>query len=47
MRLAEFATVVSFGFLAQTVGYTPVFAMTGVFWAVFSLMSFRELARTD
>lgn len=45
MRLAEFATVVSFGFLAQTVGYTPVFAMTGVFWAVFSLMSVRQLAQ--
>jgi MFS family permease len=45
MRLAEFATVVSFGFLAQAVGYTPVFAVTGVFYAVFSLMSVRQLAR--
>jgi MFS family permease len=45
MRLAEFATVVSFGFLAQTVGYTPVFAVTGVFYAVFSLMSVRQLAQ--
>jgi MFS family permease len=46
MRLAEFATVVSFGFLAQTVGYTPVFATTGVFWAAFSLMSVRQLAQS-
>jgi len=47
MRLAEFATVVSFGFLAQTVGYTPVFAATGIFWAAFSLMSVRQLAHGD
>jgi MFS family permease len=45
MRLAEFATVVSFGFLAQVGGYTPVFAVTGVFWAAFSLMSVRQLAQ--
>ena len=43
MRLAEFTTVVSFGFLAQVIGYMPVFAVTGVFWAVFSLMSVNQL----
>jgi MFS family permease len=47
MRLAEFATVVSFGFLAQVGGYTPVFAITGVFWVAFSLMSARQLAHGD
>jgi hypothetical protein len=47
MRLAEFATIVSFGFLAQVVGYAPVFAVTGVFWATFSLMSVRQLAQSD
>jgi MFS family permease len=47
MRLAEFATIVSFGFLAQVVGYTPVFAVTGVFWAAFSLISFRQLTQGD
>jgi MFS family permease len=47
MRLAEFATILSFGFLAQVVGYTPVFAMTGVFWAAFSLMSVRQLRQVD
>jgi MFS family permease len=46
MRLAEFATVVSFGFLAQVGGFTPVFAVTGVFWAAFSLMSVRQLAQS-
>ena len=47
MRLAEFATVVSFGVLAQVGGYTPVFAVTGVFWAAFSLMSVRQLAQGE
>lgn len=47
MRLAEFATVVSFGFLAQVGGFTPVFAVTGVFWAAFSLMSVRQLAQCE
>ena len=47
MRLAEFATILSFGFLAQVVGYTPVFAVTGVFWAAFSLMSVRQLQQVD
>jgi hypothetical protein len=47
MRLAEFATVVSFGFLAQVGGYTPIFAVTGVFWVAFSLMSVRQLAQDE
>jgi MFS family permease len=47
MRLAEFATVVSFGLLAQVGGYTPVFAVTGVFWAAFSLMSVRQLTQSE
>jgi MFS family permease len=46
-RLAEFATIVSFGFLAQIGGYTPVFAVTGVFWAAFSLMSVVQLAQGE
>jgi MFS family permease len=45
MRLAEFASVLSAGFAVQAVGYTPVFAVTGVFFALFSLMSVRQLAR--
>jgi predicted MFS family arabinose efflux permease len=43
MRLAEFATVVSAGFAVQAVGYTPVFAVTGTFYAIFSLMSLQQL----
>jgi len=45
MRLAEFATVMSFGLLAQVGGYTPVFVVTGIFWAAFSLMSFHQLTQ--
>jgi hypothetical protein len=43
MRLAEFTTVLSAGFAVQEVGYTPVFAVTGVFFAIFSLLSVKQL----
>jgi hypothetical protein len=43
MHLAEFASVLTAGFVAQAVGYAPVFAATGVFFAVFSFMSFHQL----
>ena len=46
MRLAEFATVMTAGFAVLAVGYAPVFAATGVFFIVFSLMSFRQLQAT-
>jgi MFS family permease len=46
MRLAEFATVLSFGFIVQIGGYTPIFAVTGVFWVVFSLMSVHQLSQS-
>ena len=43
MRIAEFASVLSAGFLAQVVGYAPVFAATGFFFVVFSFMSLQQL----
>ena len=43
MRLAEFGSVLAAGLVAQSVGYSPVFAATGVFFAVFSFMSFHQL----
>lgn len=43
MRLAEFSSVLSAGFVAQSVGYMPVFAVTGVFFAVFSFMSLYQM----
>lgn len=45
-RMAEFLSVLTFGFVAQTLGYGPVFAATGIFSAVFSLTAFH-LVRTD
>jgi hypothetical protein len=43
MRLAEFSSVLAAGFVAQEVGYTPVFAATGIFFAIFSFMAFHQL----
>ena len=43
MRLAEFSSVLAAGFIAQTVGYAPVFAATGIFFMVFSFMSLNLL----
>jgi hypothetical protein len=42
-RVAEFASVLSAGFVAQSFGYAPVFAASGVFFAVFSISSFYIL----
>jgi MFS family permease len=36
MRLAEFSSILAAGFLAQTVGYAPVFIATGIFFGIFS-----------
>jgi MFS family permease len=36
-RIAEFASVISAGFIIQSFGYFPVFASSGVFFAAFSL----------
>ncbi len=47
MRLAEFATVISFGFFVQIWGYTPIFIVTGIFWLIFSLTSFHQLKQTN
>jgi MFS family permease len=42
-RIAASLSVLTFGFVAQTLGYAPVFAATGIFSAVFSLTAFRLL----
>lgn len=39
MRLAEFASVLLAGFVAQAFGYMPVFAASGIFFTVFSVLS--------
>ena len=44
MRISEFLSVLMAGYLAQTLGYAPVFAVTGVFFVIFSFMSIRVLS---
>lgn len=36
-RFAEFASVLSAGFIAQSFGYAPVFAASGIFFTIFSV----------
>ena len=43
MRFAEFFSVLTAGFVAQAVGYLPVFAATGIFFAAFSFLSLHVL----
>ena len=38
-RFAEFASVLSAGFIAQSFGYAPVFVASGIFFTVFSVSS--------
>jgi hypothetical protein len=38
-RFAEFASVLSAGFIAQSFGYAPVFAAAGIFFTIFSVSS--------
>jgi hypothetical protein len=38
-RLAEFASVLFAGFVAQSIGYMPVFAASGIFFTTFSVLS--------
>lgn len=42
-RFAEFASVLSAGFIAQSFGYAPVFAASGIFFTVFSVLSLHIL----
>jgi hypothetical protein len=43
MRIAEFASVLLAGFVVQSFGYLPVFAASGLFFMVFSLLSLYAL----
>lgn len=42
-RFAEFASVLSAGFIAQSFGYAPVFAASGIFYTIFSVLSLYVL----
>jgi len=43
MRLAEFTSVLCAGFAIQYFGYMPVFAASGIFFTIFSVLSFSAL----
>lgn len=43
MRLAEFSSVLSAGFVAQSIGYTPIFAFSGIFFTIFSVLALYAL----
>ena len=43
MRLAEFSSVLTAGFLAQSFGYSQVFIATGTCFGVFCFLSLRAL----
>jgi len=39
MRFAEFTSLLYAGFVAQSVGYAPVFVSSGIFFAIFSVLA--------
>ena len=43
MRVAEFSSVLAAGFIAQTVGYVPIFVATGICFGFFLFLSLRSL----
>ncbi|UCE43402.1 MAG: MFS transporter [Candidatus Bathyarchaeota archaeon] len=45
VRLAEFSSVLGAGFVAQSLGYFPVFVASGSFFAAFSVLSLYVLRR--
>jgi hypothetical protein len=42
-RFAEFASLLYAGFIAQTIGYFPVFASSGIFFVIFSILALSFL----
>ena len=45
LRLAEFGSVLYAGLIAQNLGYAPVFASSGIFFAIFSVLAFQLLRK--
>ena len=39
MRIAEFSSIISAGFLVQYLGYMPIFLVTGIFFGVYCFLS--------
>ena len=42
-RIAEFVSVIFTGFAAQHLGYLPVFAVSGIFFSIFSVLAWHAL----
>jgi predicted MFS family arabinose efflux permease len=45
LRFAEFGSVLYAGLIAQNLGYVPVFASSGIFFLIFSLLAFYLLKK--
>jgi len=45
LRFAEFGSVLYAGVIAQNLGYTPVFAASGIFFTIFSVLAFYVLKK--
>lgn len=45
LRFAEFGSVLYAGLIAQNLGYAPVFASSGIFFAIFSFLAFHLLRK--
>ena len=43
MRFAEFTSVLYAGFLAQSLGYMPLFVFSGIFFTIFSILALYAL----
>jgi len=46
LRFAEFGSVLYAGLIAQNLGYAPVFASSGIFFLIFSVLSFYLIRKT-
>lgn len=47
MRLAEFTSILLAGFIAQSVGYMPIFVLSGIFFSISSVLSWYVLKVRD
>ena len=44
-RLAQFASLLYVGFIAQSIGYAPIFVSTGILFSVFSVLALYFLRK--
>jgi MFS family permease len=46
MRFAEFVSILFAGYIAQNIGYQPIFILSGISYTIFSILSFYFLKST-